>query len=110
MNERVTVNGAVFFVGWRLTPYPTYRYLALLSAMRAGTLPDGGALRLIRATVPYIKRLLNTVGPRKRSAAGQAVPDPVPVIVPDGGYALSGLQSPVYQTVTHTVGPRKRMD
>ncbi|MBZ7902945.1 hypothetical protein FML65_04190 [Klebsiella pneumoniae] len=24
MNERVTVNGAVFFVGWRLTPYPTY--------------------------------------------------------------------------------------
>ncbi|MBZ1589248.1 hypothetical protein KFB51_26770, partial [Klebsiella pneumoniae] len=36
--------------------------------------PDGGALRLIRATVPYIKRLLNTVGPRKRSAAGQAVP------------------------------------
>ncbi|MEG8768420.1 hypothetical protein U4R67_02545, partial [Klebsiella pneumoniae] len=56
----------------------------------------------------YIKRLLNTVGPRKRSAAGQAVPDSVPVIVPDGGYALSGLQSPVYQTVTHTVGPRKR--
>ncbi|MDZ2654336.1 hypothetical protein M1915_29505, partial [Klebsiella pneumoniae] len=43
------------------------------------------ALRLIRATVPYIKRLLNTVGPRKRSAAGQAVPDSVPVIVPDGG-------------------------
>ncbi|MGQ0181624.1 hypothetical protein ACT3WH_26705, partial [Klebsiella pneumoniae] len=37
------------------------------------------------ATVPYIKRLLNTVGPRKRSAAGQAVPDSVPVIVPDGG-------------------------
>ncbi|EJJ39134.1 hypothetical protein KPNIH4_18722, partial [Klebsiella pneumoniae subsp. pneumoniae KPNIH4] len=33
----------------------------------------------------YIKRLLNTVGPRKRSAAGQAVPDSVPVIVPDGG-------------------------
>ncbi len=52
--------------------------------------------------------LLNTVGPRKRSAAGQAVPDPVPVVVPDGGYALSGLRSPVYQTVTHTVGPRKR--
>ncbi|MFM2858930.1 hypothetical protein AB8Q97_17710, partial [Klebsiella pneumoniae subsp. ozaenae] len=68
----------------------------------------GWRLRLIRATVPYIKRLLNTVGPRKRSAAGQAVPDSVPVIVPDGGYALSGLQSPVYQTVTHTVGPRKR--
>ncbi|MCL3386886.1 hypothetical protein M1930_29535, partial [Klebsiella pneumoniae] len=46
--------------GWRLTPYPGY-----------------GSL--------YIKRLLNTVGPRKRSAAGQAVPDSVPVIVPDGG-------------------------
>ncbi len=61
--------------GWRLTPYPAY-----------------GAL--------YIKQLLNTVGPRKRSAAGQAVPDPVPVVVPDGGYALSGLRSPVYQTVT----------
>ncbi|SWN38806.1 Uncharacterised protein [Klebsiella pneumoniae] len=60
--------------GWRLTPYPAY-----------------GAL--------YIKQLLNTVGPRKRSAAGQAVPDSVPVIVPDGGYALSGLRSPVYQTV-----------
>ena len=70
MNERVTVNGAVFFVGWRLTPYPTYRYVASLSAARPETLPDGGALRLIRATVPYIKRLLNTVGPRKRSAAG----------------------------------------
>ena len=94
MNERVTVNGAVFFVGWRLTPYPTYRYVASLSAARPETLPDGGALRLIRATVPYIKRLLNTVGPRKRSAAGQAVPDSVPVIVPDGGYALSGLPSP----------------
>ncbi|HFZ1038061.1 TPA: hypothetical protein ACIJR9_005448, partial [Klebsiella pneumoniae] len=51
------------------TPYPAYRAL-------------------------YIKRLLNTVGPRKRSAAGQAVPDPVPVVVPDGGYALSGLPSP----------------
>ncbi|STV25204.1 Uncharacterised protein [Klebsiella pneumoniae subsp. ozaenae] len=25
--------------------------------------------------------------------------------MPDGGYALSGLRSPVYQTVTHTVGP-----
>ncbi|MBD3699503.1 hypothetical protein IE996_19000 [Klebsiella pneumoniae] len=48
---------------------------------------------------PYIKRLLNTVGPRKRSAAGQAVPDSVPVVMPDGGYALSGLRSPVYQTV-----------
>ncbi|EZQ93639.1 hypothetical protein AE77_03292, partial [Klebsiella pneumoniae CHS 21] len=33
----------------------------------------------------YIKRLLNTVGPRKRSAAGQAVPDSVPVVVPDDG-------------------------
>ncbi|HHL1911481.1 hypothetical protein, partial [Klebsiella pneumoniae] len=46
--------------GWRLTPYPAY-----------------GAL--------YIKRLLNTVGPRKRSAAGQAIPDSVPVVMPDGG-------------------------
>ncbi|HHV4872013.1 TPA: hypothetical protein ACUI8R_004301, partial [Klebsiella pneumoniae] len=56
----------------------------------------------------YIKRLSNTVGPRKRSAAGQAVPDSVPVVVPDDGYALSGLQNPVYQTVTQHVGPRKR--
>ncbi|ASC22516.1 hypothetical protein AM386_12120 [Klebsiella pneumoniae] len=46
--------------GCRLTPYPAY-----------------GAL--------YIKRLLNTVGPRKRSAAGQAIPDSVPVVMPDGG-------------------------
>ncbi|EMX2045273.1 TPA: hypothetical protein ACTYSG_004223, partial [Klebsiella pneumoniae] len=51
------------------TPYPAYRAL-------------------------YIKRLLNTVDPRKRSAAGQAVPDSVPVVVPDDGYALSGLPSP----------------
>ncbi|ATQ89846.1 hypothetical protein DNK69_19145 [Klebsiella pneumoniae] len=59
MNERVTVNGAVFFVGWRLTPYLTYRSVALLSAMRAGKLPDGGALRLIRATPlrRYVARL-----------------------------------------------------
>ena len=63
------------YAGWRLTPYPAY-----------------GAR--------YIKRLSNTVGLRKRSAAGQAVPGSVPVVVPDGGYALSGLQSPVYQTVT----------
>ncbi|WP_207781861.1 hypothetical protein, partial [Klebsiella pneumoniae] len=48
------------YAGWRLTPYPGY-----------------GSL--------YIKRLLNTVGPRKRSAAGQAVPDSVPVVVPDDG-------------------------
>ncbi len=61
--------------GWRLTPYPAY-----------------GAL--------YINRLLCFVGPRKRSAAGQSVPCSVPIVVPDGGYALSGLQSPVYQTVT----------
>ncbi len=46
--------------GWRLMPYPAY-----------------GAL--------YINRLLCFVGPRKRSAAGQAVPDSVPVAVPDGG-------------------------
>ncbi|HIB5749506.1 TPA: hypothetical protein ACWXBI_002711, partial [Klebsiella pneumoniae] len=45
--------------------------------MAATPYPAYGAL--------YIKRLLNTVGPRKRSAAGQAVPDPVPVVVPDGG-------------------------
>ncbi len=48
----------------------------------------------------YINRLICFVGPRKRSAAGQSVPDSVPVVVPDGGYALSGLQSPVYQPVT----------
>ncbi len=33
----------------------------------------------------YINRLICFVGPRKRSAAGQSVPDSVPVIVPDGG-------------------------
>ncbi len=53
--------------GWRLTPYPAY-----------GTL--------------YIKRLLCFVGPRKRSAAGQAASGAVPGVVPDGGYALSGLR------------------
>ena len=67
MNERVTVNGAVFFVGWRLTPYQTYRSVALLSAMRAGKLPDGGALRLIRATVPYISNGYST--PQVRASA-----------------------------------------
>ncbi|EPU1478021.1 hypothetical protein ACVUPJ_003417, partial [Klebsiella pneumoniae] len=60
--------------------------LPSLCRMAATPYPAYGAL--------YIKRLLNTVGPRKRSAAGQAVPDPVPVVVPDGGYALSGLPSP----------------
>ena len=40
-----------------------------------------------------------TLWGQSSSAAGQAVPDSVPVIVPDGGYALSGLRSPVYQTV-----------
>ncbi|HHF8682047.1 TPA: hypothetical protein ACYERZ_003210, partial [Klebsiella pneumoniae] len=53
---------------------------------RAAPYPGYGSL--------YIKRLSNTAGPRKRSAAGQAVPGSVPVIVPDGGYALSGLPSP----------------
>ena len=53
--------------GWRLTPYPAY-----------------GAL--------YIKRLLCFVGPRKRSAAWQPASDSVPVAVPDGGCALSGLR------------------
>ena len=62
--------------GWRrAAPYPGY-----------GTL--------------YINRLLCFVGPRKRSAAGQAVPCSVPVVVPDGGYALSGLRSSIYQPVT----------
>ena len=61
--------------GWRLTPYSAYRAL-------------------------YINRLLCFVGPRKRSAAGQAVPCSVPVVVPDGGYALSGLRSSIYQPVT----------
>ncbi|MBX4564281.1 hypothetical protein CF042_34450, partial [Klebsiella pneumoniae] len=73
------------------------------------SLPDGGALRLIRATVPYIKRLLNTVGPRKRSAAGQAVPNSVPVVVPDGG-ALRLIRAtvPYIKRLLNTVGPRKR--
>ncbi|MGI4499257.1 hypothetical protein ACR2W7_20775, partial [Klebsiella pneumoniae] len=51
------------------TPFPS------LCRMAATPYPAYGAL--------YIKRLRNTVGPRKRSAAGQAVPDPVPVVVPD---------------------------
>ena len=44
MNERVTVNGAVFFVGWRLTPYPTYGScdLPLMSSPRWLKLPAYG--------------------------------------------------------------------
>ncbi len=67
---------------------------------------DGYALSGLRS--PVYQTVTQHVGPRKRSAAGQSVPDSVPVVVPDGGYALSGLRSPVYQTVTHPVGPRKR--
>ncbi|MBZ7032773.1 hypothetical protein FMK35_09635 [Klebsiella variicola] len=37
----------------------------------------------------------NSVGPRKRSAAGRYTSDAVPVVVPDGGInALSGLRVP----------------
>ncbi|HGS7426675.1 TPA: hypothetical protein ACMEXT_005980, partial [Klebsiella pneumoniae] len=46
--------------------------------------------------LPVYQTVTQTVGRRKRSAAGQAVPDSVPVVVPDGGYALSGLPSPLY--------------
>ena len=41
-----------------------------------------------------------TLWGQSSSAAGQAVPGSAPVVMPDGGYALSGLRSPVYQTVT----------
>ncbi|WP_227643893.1 hypothetical protein, partial [Klebsiella pneumoniae] len=34
---------------------------------------------------PVYQTVTHTVGPRKRSAAGQAVPDSVPVVVPDDG-------------------------
>ncbi|HBZ2044007.1 hypothetical protein FTO33_09925 [Klebsiella pneumoniae] len=37
----------------------------------------------------------NSVGPRKRSAAGRYTSDTVPAVVPDGGInALSGLRAP----------------
>ncbi|WP_204372897.1 hypothetical protein, partial [Klebsiella pneumoniae] len=91
------------YAGWRLTPYPGYGALYIKRLLtpqararqrrrasctrlrsrryagwrRAASYPGYGSL--------YIKRLLNTVGPRKRSAAGQAVPDSVPVVVPDDG-------------------------
>ncbi|RRE43339.1 hypothetical protein EAO28_07100 [Klebsiella pneumoniae] len=66
MNERVTVNGAVFFVGWRLTPYPTYRYLALLSAMRAGN--SRMAARCALSGLPHAP----IRSPAKRSASRAA--------------------------------------
>ncbi len=47
---------------------------------------------LIRPTGPH---RLNSVGPRKRSAAGRYTSDAVPAVVPDGGInALSGLRVP----------------
>ncbi|MCL0274327.1 hypothetical protein M2T36_25840, partial [Escherichia coli] len=72
---------------------------------RASAAPPGDThqtpyLRLCRmaAKMPYpayeSSAGSNSGGPRKRSAAGQAVPDSVPVVMPDGGYALSGLPSP----------------
>ena len=54
-------------------------------AARSSPLRVGIGLSASGEIALYIKRLLNTAGPRKRSAAGQAVPDPVPVVVPDGG-------------------------
>ncbi|PXH97860.1 hypothetical protein DMQ72_09710 [Klebsiella quasipneumoniae] len=51
--------------GWRLTPYPAYG-------------PTGGR---------------GTRRPGKRSAAGQSTAERVLVFMPDGGCALSGLQS-----------------
>ncbi|SXD70965.1 Uncharacterised protein [Klebsiella variicola] len=46
---------------------------------------------LIRPTSPFAGS--NSVGPRKRSAAGRYTSDAVPAVVPDGGInALSGLR------------------
>ncbi len=46
---------------------------------------------LIRPTSPFAGS--NSVGPRKRSAAGRYTSDTVPAVVPDGGInALSGLR------------------
>ncbi len=51
----------------------------------------GLRLRLIRPTGPPAGS--NSVGPRKRSAAGRYTSDAVPAVVPDGGInALSGLR------------------
>ncbi len=51
----------------------------------------GWRLRLIRPTGPPAGS--NSVGPRKRSAAGRYTSDAVPAVVPDGGInALSGLR------------------
>ncbi|STW02788.1 Uncharacterised protein [Klebsiella pneumoniae subsp. rhinoscleromatis] len=47
----------------------------------------------------------HSVGPRKRSAAGE-ISGTVLLILPGGGYALPGLQDPL--TGSHSVGPRKR--
>ncbi|SAU27126.1 Uncharacterised protein [Klebsiella pneumoniae] len=48
----------------------------------------------------------NSVGPRKRSAAGRYTSDTVPAVVPDGGInSLSGLRVPHR---LNSVGPRKR--
>jgi hypothetical protein len=79
----------------------------------AASHPDGGALRLIRATplfpalcrmaaTPYPAWLLNliyqTLTQHRRPAQAQrrraTVSGSVSVVVPDGGYALSGLPSP----------------
>ncbi|HIB5011268.1 TPA: hypothetical protein ACWW27_003912, partial [Klebsiella quasipneumoniae subsp. quasipneumoniae] len=57
--------GACLRAGWRLTPYPAY-----------GPTGDCGTRR-----------------PGKRSAAGRSTAERVLVFMPDGGYALSNLQS-----------------
>ena len=52
----------------------------------------------------------NSVGPRKRSAAGRYTSDAVPAVVPDGGInALSGLRA-LQQAFLRPPGPRKRSD
>ena len=72
MAARCALSGLLRFVwGW-LTPYPAY-----------GRLPN-----LSHQIVVQLRRPAQA----PRRAAGQAVSYAVPVVVPDGGYALSGLR------------------
>ncbi|PXI44610.1 hypothetical protein DMQ35_10805 [Klebsiella quasipneumoniae] len=73
--------------GWRrAAPYPGY------SALSGGWLTPypayGRLLNLSYQTVAQLRRPAQA----PRRAAGQAVSNAVPVLVPDGGYALSGLR------------------
>ncbi|QBE72522.1 hypothetical protein EXC92_12135 [Klebsiella pneumoniae] len=68
--------------------------------MAATPYPAYGAL--------YIKRLRNTVGPRKRSAAGQAVPDSVPSLCRMAATPYPAYGALYIKRLLNTVGPRKR--